>query len=187
MGFRLIGIDDDDVAGFDIVEQVRGPSDHRNVEGAGDDGDVGGHRAFLEDQAAQPGPVIVEKLCRTHVAGDKDDIFGELPFGAEIVSLGSGQMLEQAIGEVLEVVQPLAQIGVPLIPEPGAGVVVDLFHRRFGCQAAVDRFADSGEPSRIFGEHAVGFQNVPVFAAVRHVGCLEHGVDGAVHFVDRFL
>ena len=51
-----------------------GPPDGGDAERAGDDGDVAGRAALLQDQAADALAVVVEELGRAHVAGDDDRV-----------------------------------------------------------------------------------------------------------------
>ena len=68
---------------------------------------------LLQHQAAQPLAVVVEQLGRAHVAGDDDGVLrqvaGEGPVRA------AHQLAQQPVGEVVEIVQPVAQerIGLP--------------------------------------------------------------------------
>ena len=60
----------------------------------------------------------------------------------------SGEMPLQAVGEILEIVEPLAQIGVGRLDHAGAGLVSHLLHRGFGGEAASIASVMRCEPAR---------------------------------------
>jgi hypothetical protein len=77
----IVAIDDDLVAGLDIEQRALDPSDHRNVERAGDDRDMRGRRAFLEHQRADLAALVIEQLSRAHGARDQHHILGQIDRG----------------------------------------------------------------------------------------------------------
>ncbi len=97
----MITIDDDDVARLDPARRIVDPPDDRDVEGARHNRHMGRRRAFLEHQTHDPAARIVQQLSRSHRAGDEDE-FGR-QFGPGRAQRPSGQMLLQAVGEILEV------------------------------------------------------------------------------------
>ena len=82
----VIAVDDDDVARLDPARRIVDPPDDRDVEGARDDRDMRGRRAFLEHQAHDPPMRVIQQLGRPHRAGDKDE-FGR-QFGIRRRSAG---------------------------------------------------------------------------------------------------
>ena len=72
----------------------------------------------------------------------------------------AGQRGQQPAGQILEIGQPLAQVG---IADPAHAVVHfagDPLHRRLGRQAAADHLGDALQPAGIGGDQAVGFQHL---------------------------
>jgi hypothetical protein len=92
--------------------------------------------------------------------------------------------MEQAVGEIVEVVQALAQVGVGLAQHPGAVVGLHPLHRRLRGQAGGHRLAHAPEPALVVGEHAEGLQNLPVLPVMGHVAALDQLVDGGAHLAD---
>ena len=80
----------------------------------------------------------------------------------------AGQVAQQAVVEVLQVVQPLAQIGVARLAEAGAVLGAHPLDRRLGGQAGAHRLLQGVVPAAAVGEHPVGFEH------------LEGGADQAV-------
>ena len=93
--------------------------------------------------------------------------------------------MQQAVGDVGEVVQTVAQIGVGLTLQLGAGVVLHLFDCGFGREAAAHRLAQAPEPATIMRDHAERFQHVAMLAGFAVVGAIDHLVDGSAHRFDR--
>ena len=91
-----------------------------------------------------------------------------------------------AVGEILQVAQPLADIGIGRLAEPCTHIVETTLHARLGGEARPDRFADALEPAAIVDEHAEGFQDLALLARL-HVVRLEHAVDILAHAMCGFL
>ncbi len=66
MNFAGDRIDNGRVARIDPLDNARCLSDRRNAERFGDDSDVTLARTILDDEPAQPGPVVVKQFSRTH-------------------------------------------------------------------------------------------------------------------------
>ena len=105
-----------------------------NRQGARDDGDVARRARFLQHHAAQPGAVVVEQRRRAHRARDEDRVFRQL--ARQQHQALAGELVQQAVGDVGQVVQAVAQIGVGLALQLGARVVLHPLDRRLGGQAA---------------------------------------------------
>ncbi len=74
-------------------------------------------RSF-EHEAAQFGAIVFEQRGRPHGAGDDDGIVGQiLVRGHKTLA---GQLMQQPVGEIVEIVQAFAQIGVGLALQLGA-------------------------------------------------------------------
>ena len=108
------------IAGFDQAGGIRDLADRRDAERARHDRDMRGRPAFLQHQAAQPLAVIVEQRRRPHHARDQDGVVRQLLARRRVVA--AHQLPHQAVGEIVEIVQPLAQIGVGLPQHARAGV-----------------------------------------------------------------
>ena len=89
----------------------------------------------------------------------------------------SDQLPHQAMAEIFEVMQTIAQIRIGRAQHAGAGVGLHAFDGGFRGQAGGDRFMQFVRPAVVVGEHAVGFQHVAVFAAVGDVAALQHAVE----------
>ncbi len=121
-----------------------------------------GRPAVLQHQAAQIGALVVEQRRPGPCCGRREwRCPGSAPpWGGS----HAGELLQQAIGEIVEIVQPLAQIRIGLALQFGAGVVLHALDRRFRRQAGIQRLAQAPHPAAIVGEHAHGFEHVAVFA-----------------------
>ncbi len=87
----------------------------------------------LQHEAAQFGAVIIEQRGRSHGARDDDGIVRQFVVrGDEALA---GQLVQQAIGEIVEIMQALAQIGIGLALQLGARVVLHALDRRLGGEA----------------------------------------------------
>ena len=88
--------------------------------------------------------------------------------------LQAHQLAHQPVGEIVEIVQPLAQIGIGGAQHAGAGVGLHALDAGFGGEAGADRLAHAVQPAAVMGEHAIGFEHVAVLAAVGDLAALEH-------------
>ena len=133
-------VDDDGVAVLDEIDDVLDLADGGDAERAGDDGDMAGRPALLEHEAAQALAVIVEQLGRPHGAGDEDGVLRAASRAGDVMAV-AGQLAQQPVGEVVEIVQPLAQDRVGDAQHAGAGVVLHPLDRGLGGEAGGDRLA----------------------------------------------
>ena len=76
----------------------------------------------------------------------------------------AGQLPQQTIGDVVDIVQPFAQIGVCLALQFGAGVILHALDGCFCGQAGAERLAQAAQPAAVIGEHAHGFEHVAMLA-----------------------
>ena len=76
------------------------------------------------------------------------------------------QLAHQPVGEIVEVVQPLAQIGIGGAQHAGAGVGLHALDAGFGGEAGHHRLAQPVQPALVMREHAVGFEHLAMLAAV---------------------
>ena len=93
-------------------------------------------------------------------------------------------MLQQAVGEIIKIVEAFAQIAVCLISKPRPRVIAYFFDRRLGRETIDDGLIDAGQPAGIFGKHFVGFQDIAMFTTFGDIFGFQHFIDGAVHFSD---
>ena len=84
---------------------------------------------------------------------------------------------QQPAGQVLQVGQPLAQIGVGDAAHAVAQFAGDALHRRLGGDAAADHLADPAQPAGIGGDQAVGLQHL---ARARHRPLPPSGTPAAI-------
>ena len=129
--------------------------------------------AFLQHQAAQALAVVVEQRRRSHRARDQDGVLRQTA-RATARDRWPMQLAHQAVGEVVEIVQALAQIGIGLPQHAGAGVGLHALDRGLRGQAGHHRFFELVHPAAVVGEHAIGFEHVAVLAAFGHVAVFEH-------------
>ncbi len=89
----------------------------------------------------------------------------------------AGELVEQAVGQLVEVVQAVAQVGVGLADELRARVALDALDRGLGGEAGHHGLAQAAQPAAVVGEHAEGLQHLAVLAGPRHVALLDEAVD----------
>ena len=133
--------------------------------------------------AAQPLAVIVEQRRRPHRARDEDGVVGQLIARGRVIL--ADQLAHQAVAEILEVVQAVAQIGIGRAQHARAGVGLHAFDGGLRGQARGDRLMQLVRPALIVGEHAVGFEHVAMLAAVGDVAALQHAVEVGAQFRQR--
>ena len=179
----MLAIDDHDIPGLDLPRRFRDAPDDRNVESARDDRDMGGGRAFLKHQPLDPPVRVIQQLGRSHGVGDQDEFARQLGHGH--AGYLAGQGLLQPVGEVLQIVKPLAQIGVGDLHHAALGLVAHLLHRCFGGEAAAHRLGDPFEPAAVGGEHPVGLDDVAVLAGAEPAAGVDEPIDRIVHRPDR--
>ena len=172
----------DRVAFVGDVADVGDAADHRHAHRPGDDGDMGGQRAFLQHHALQPPPVIFEQFGRAEVLGDQDRVLGQA--GLRRGAHPAGDDPHQPVRQILEVVHPLLQDRIVDLAHPGAGALLDALDRRLGGQAAVDRLVDAPRPALVIGEHLVGLEDLIMLAGGAELGLAGHIVDLLAHLAE---
>ncbi|GJD71510.1 hypothetical protein MMMDOFMJ_4471 [Methylobacterium gnaphalii] len=125
-------VDDDRIARVAERRGVGDLADRGDAERARDDGDVAGRTAFLQHDAAQVGPLVIEERRRAHGARDEDRVFGHRGDASRLLA---DEAAQQPVGEVVEIVQAVAQIGVGLAQHPRAVVGLDALDGGFGREA----------------------------------------------------
>ena len=131
--------------------------------------------AFLEHQAAQPLAVVVEQRGGAHRAGDDDGVVRQVFARRRVVV--ADEQAHQAVGEIVEVVQAIAQIWIGRAQHARAGIGLHAFDAGLGGQAGHHRLVDLVKPAVVVGEHAIGFEHVAMLAALDHVAVFEHFVE----------
>ncbi len=95
--------------------------------------------------------------------------------------------MQQAVGDVGEIVQPIAQIRIGLALQLRARVILDPLDRSLGGQAGAHRLAQPAQPAAIVRNHAEGLEHIAVLAADPVVAPVNEIVDGRAHRADRCL
>ena len=115
---------------------------------------------------------VFEQLRRPQVAGDQHRVLGQVAVARPLAR----QDAQQPVGEVLQVVEPVAQIGVARLGETGAVLAAHALHRRLGGQARAHRVLQPPVPAAVVGEHAVGLEHL-VRRPAQAVLAFQHLVD----------
>ena len=162
-----------------LVHEVVTAPEHRNIQRARDDRNVRGRRSLFQNHALQFPAVVVEQFRRAHVPRHQDGVVrqftGQLHLGLP------QQVTLQSVGEIVEIRQPLAQIGIGNLPHPSPGVVLHFLHGRLGGEAGLDRLYDSIGPTAVLREHAIGLEHFAMFAAGSDVARRQHLVKRQLH------
>ena len=183
--FARVSVNDDRVALLDDLGDIGDVADGGNRQRPSDDGDVARRARLLEHKPAQPRPVIVEQGRRAHRARDQDRVLRQF-LGQDDETL-AGQLMQEPIGDVGQVVQPVAQVGVGLALQPGAGVVMDPLDRGLCGQARTHRLAQPAQPAAIVRDHPERLKDVSMLAADAVVAAVDEAVDRGAHGADRRL
>ena len=180
----MLAVQRDAVAGLDLGERAGHPADHRDVERLGDDRDMGGQRALLEDHAAQPRPIVFHELGGAQRARDQDELARQHRRVGQ--QAAPGQMHQQPVGQRVEIGQPLLEIGIGDMRHAQPGLLLDAAHRGLGGEAGADRLAHVAPPAGVVGEHAVGLEHLAMLA-VGDLGQQQQLVDRGAQAGDRRL
>ena len=167
------GVDDRRVAGIDALDDTARLPHGRDAQRLGNDGHVALCAAILDDEAAQPLAVVVEKLGRPHGAGNEDRIGRKL---RRLVCAGdaAGEDAQEPVGQVAEVALALAPIGVVLAQHARARAVLHALDRGFRREPALDGLAQPPHPALVVGKHAVGLEHLAVLSGAGQVLVIEH-------------
>ena len=95
--------------------------------------------------------------------------------------------MQEAVGEIVEVVQPLAQVGIGLAQHAGAIVGLHALDGGLGRETGEHRLAHAAQPALVVGEHAESLEHLAVLAVMGDVAMLDELVDGGAHGADRLL
>jgi hypothetical protein len=141
--------------------------------------------SFLQDQAPQALAVVVQQGRGSHRARDQDRVLRKLLFFRGVFD--PHQLAHQAIGKIVKVVQPFADVRVGLAHHACACIRLNPFDARFGGEAGHHRLAHAVEPAAVVREHAIGFENFAVFAAIGDFSAFEHRVHVGAKRLDRVI
>ena len=155
MHHALIAVDQNLVAVQRLGNHALGVNHHRNRQRAGHNRRMAADRAFFQHHAFQLA-AIVQEFRRPDVAGDKN---GVVRHGRAGVLALPGQDAQQPVRQIVQIMQPVAQIGVLRLfqPRPRRGLL--FLHRRLGRKAALNVLLHPAQPAARMGEHAIGFQH----------------------------
>ena len=182
MQLAAFGVDDGGIAGLDRLQHALDLGQRGDAERARHDGDMAGGAALFQHQAAQTLPVVVEQLGGAHGAGDDDGVLRQAAGGGRADA--AGQQAQQAIGQIVDIMQPVAQARIGQAQHARAGIVAHALHGGLGGQAGEQRFVEAPPPAVVVGKHAERLQHLAVLAGARHVAALHHAVDGAGEILD---
>ena len=181
----LVAVHDDLVAVLGHGDEAARLSHDGQPHGARDDGDMARRGAFLQNEPPQPVGRIVQKLGRTHRAGHDDAVLRQV--GRARGGVAPRQLEQEPVCEVVEVVQPLAQIGVVDVHHARTSIGLHLLHRALGGQPVAHGLGEAAVPARVMGEHAIGFQHRTVLAVGCHVAARKHVVDRKAQVAERLV
>ena len=93
--------------------------------------------------------------------------------------------MQKPVGDVGQIVQAVAQVGIGLPLKLGAGVVLDALNRSFRGEARTHRLAQPAQPAAVVGDHAEGLEHVAMLAGDAVVVAVDQVVDRGAHRADR--
>ncbi len=128
--------------------------------------------------------VILQQVGGTQVARHQDGVVGQP--GRVVAQRLADQVAQQAVGDVVEVDQPLAQIGVAGMADADPGLLLDPADGGLGGEAGADGLADAPQPAGVVGEHAVGLEHLALLAADEVAG-RQHLVERLAQLADRLI
>ena len=169
-------VDNGGIARVDPLDDPRRLPECNDPQRLGDDGDVTLAGSVLDDEAAEPCPVVIQELGGAHGPRHQDGVrrHGRLRVGA---GDAAREDPHQPVGEIVEIALTLTPVGIVLAQHARAHGVLYAFDRGFRRQATLDGFAQTPVPALVVGEHAVGLENLCVLAGGREFLVLEHVVD----------
>ena len=133
-------IDDDGIARVDPLDDAARLADGGDAERTGDDGHMALPAAILDHQAAQLRPVVVEQLRRPHAPRHQDGVVRHV-LAWRLAELPRRQDAQQAVGQIVEVAQPLAPERIGLTQHARPRLVLHALDRGLGRQAALHRLS----------------------------------------------
>ena len=174
-------VEDDRIAILGAIKGAFEAADQRNTERLGNNRRVRGGGPLFKRHAEQFGPVKIEQFGGADIAGDQDGVVGQGDLGCRMAV----EMPQQAIGQVLKVVQALAEGQIGGLHQPGPVLIADPFNRRFRRQAKPHSLTQTLQPAAIMGEHAIGLQNIARRSTERHPPAFKHVVNRGAQTINR--
>ena len=95
--------------------------------------------------------------------------------------------MQQPIGELVEVVQAVAQIRVGLPHQLGAGVALNALDGGFGRETRDHGFPQPPQPAAVMREHAERLQHLAMLARTRDIALVDQLVDRFTQCPDRLF
>ena len=135
---------------------------------------MAGRAALLDRHAPDAAGMPFEQLRRAQPAGEQDRPGRDRHRGLAAIERG-----QHAVGHLLEIGQPLAQIRVLDPPHPLADLVRHPVDRRFGGQAAHHGFVDPAQPALVGRDQTRRLEHL--------AGAIPVGAALLDQFVERFL
>ena len=177
-------VDDDGLARFHHGGDAGGLADGRDAERAGDQRHVGGGGAFLHDEAADPRALIVEQLGRAHRAGDEDGIAGDL---RQRSGGAAHQLAQEAVRDIVEIVQALADQTVGRAQQAGAIVGLDALDGGLGGEPGAHHVRHLAGPAAILRDHQERLEDVARRTVRLDLVARQVGDEVAADLVERGL
>ena len=141
---------------------------------------MAGGRPFLQQEATKPGPVVLEEVGGTQIPGDEDRVVGQFPRHASIAR----QVAQEPVVQVFQVVQALAQVGVPGLAQARAMLGAHPFDGGLGRQSVAHGVFEAPVPAAVVREHPIGLEHF-VRGIDQAVLAFEHLVDLALQALQR--
>ena len=176
----LIAVHQNAVAVQRLGRYIIRPDHQWNCPGAGDDGGVAPHRPFLQHDAFQD-LAIFQQFTGADIAGDQHRIFRHLQTHIRTLP---GQNAQQLVGDIVQIMQPFAQVLICRLIQPRPGQRLFLFHRSLGGQARLHVILHPAQPAARMGEHPIRLKDFG-FVLVRCGGAGQHVIDRPAQFIDR--
>ncbi len=107
--------------------------------------------------------------------------------GSSTPVLPAGKDAQQPVRQIVEIALPFAPEGIALTQHARPGAVLHALDRRVRCETALNRFAQSPLPAAIVRKHAIGFENVAMFARARQMLVRQHLVERILELHERFF
>ena len=95
----------------------------------------------------------------------------------EATRLLPGQLVQEPVGEFVEVVQAVAQIGVGLPHQLGARVALHALDGGFGREPGRHGLAQPPQPAAVVGDHPKGLQDLAMLAGTGLLAAVDQPVD----------
>ncbi len=167
-------VDNDGIARLDQAGGIVDLANGRNAKRPCDDRDVRGRPAFFQHQTAQSFSVVIKQRRRAHGARHDDGVFRQLLFGRRVIL--AHQNAHQPVGKIVEVMQTVAQIVVGSTQHSRPGIGLYALNAGLRGEAGCYRFANLVKPALIVRKHSIGFEHVPMFAAIGDIAVFDQPI-----------